>query len=357
MRALFPLVSTLALSLALGACTEQKPEAERPRPVKTMVVAPSPSTVELSQTGEIQPRVETDVGFLVEGRMTARLVEIGQTVKPGDVIATLDDTRLANDLRAAEADLASAATSADLARINLDRQRQLFERDIVARARFEEAESNARVAESRRVAAASTLANARRRVEYARLTATTAGVVTAIGANTGQVVSAGQMVVRIAATLEKDAVFHVSEQVITRVPDDVVVSVALVSDPAVTARGTVREVSPAADPTTRTYRVRVTLVNPPARMTLGASIVGRVDLPTEPLVALPAAALAALDGKPAVFTVATATGQLSLKPVEIARYTDGEIFVSSGLQNGDVVVVAGVTRLRPSQIVTYPQVQ
>ena len=341
-------------ALILSGCTEDPIPPEAPRAVKTITVARLDAAQTLTQTGEIAPHLDTDIGFQIDGRITNRTLDVGAVVKAGDVLATMDSTEVDTALRAAEADLESATSAADLAKITLDRQETLYSKDIVAKARLDEAEANWRAADSRRQAAAAALENAKRRVSFATLRAPSDGVVTAVGANAGQVIAAGQMVVKMAASLEKDAVFFVSERIIHSAPQDIRVGVALVSDPSITTTGRVRDVSPVADQATRTYRVRVALEAPPSQMTFGASVSGTISLPKEQLVVLPASALTAETGAPAVYVVDPATKKLVRKPVAVERYTDREVFVSAGLEAGDVVVTAGVSKLRPDQIVAYP---
>ena len=346
------LATVFSAVLALGACSEAPQQSEPPRPVKTIAVDRAPSTIDLVQTGEIAPRTETDIGFQIDGRLVGRSVEIGQHVAAGQLLAVLDDERVMNEVRAAEADIVSAQAQQDLAQTDLQRQRTLFERNIIAQARLDEAESNWRIAEARAQAAEASLANARQKLGFTRLTSKIDGVVTAVGANPGQVLGVGQMVVRLASVDDKDAVFNVSESVIAVVPDNVRVTVQLVSNPAVSASGRVRDVSPVADPATRTYRVRIALDAPPAELAFGAAVTGTVQLQTAPQIVLPAAAISSEDGQPAVFTVQRETGKLSRKPVTVARFTANEAFISAGLDAGDLVVVAGVSRLRPDQIVS-----
>lgn len=338
-------------ALALVGCSEQKSEAEKPRPVRTVIATPADTGQAMTQTGEVRPHIETDLGFRIEGRVSARLTEIGAAVAKGDVLATLDDRDVQNELRASEADLTSAISSSELARATLNRQLSLYEKQIVAKARVDEADSNWRAAAARRDAAEIAVENAKRKVGYANLVAGDAGVITAVGANAGQVVSAGQMVVRLATTGEIDAVFDVSERIISISPPDIKVRVSLVSDPSVVLTGNVRDVSPTADPATRSYRVRVALPNAPAGMAFGASVLGRIELPSGNLIALPASALTSASGTPAVFVVDRGTGKLQRKTVSVARYSESQILVASGLEKGDAVVVAGVSKLRPDQVV------
>lgn len=336
---------------ALAACSEKAAPPAPPRPVRTVEVQPTATDDVLTQTGAIQARVETDLAFRVAGRVVGRSVEVGARVKAGETLAALDDGDLANELRATEAELNGAQAAAEAAQAALKRQKSLFEKQLIARSELDAAEAEARTSAAREKAANAALANARNRLAYTRLIATDAGVVTAIGANAGQVVGAGQMIVRVAADGAKEAVFDVSERHLAAGSMEMPVVVALASDPRVVVRGSIREVSPAADPITRTYRVRVTLPDAPEAMSLGATVTGTVELPAGKLIAVPGSAITSKEGAPAVFVVDLATGKLALRPVSVARYTGANALIASGLAGGDRVVTAGVSKLRPEQVV------
>jgi RND family efflux transporter MFP subunit len=338
---------------ALGGCQEREHKAERPRPVRTVVAKAAPIGEEVAQTGEVQPHVETDLGFRIEGRVATRLAEVGRAVKKGELLATLYPDDVRNEVQAAEADLRSAEAAEILAKSGLDRQRILFEKQIAALARVEEVEANWRSANARRIAVRSNLENARNKLAYTELRAPDDGIVSAVGVNAGQVVNAGQMAVRLASTRERDAVFSVSERLINAAPEDARVEVSLASNPEVKIVGPIRDVSPTADATTRTYRVRIALPDAPPAMAFGATVTGRIVIPGAPLIALPASAMTGEAGHPAVFVVDPARRELVRRPVEVARYGSAQLMVASGLADGDHVVTAGVSKLRPGQKVAF----
>lgn len=344
-------LTNLLAIFALCACSPDEPRAEKPRPVRTVTAALTDSGEEIVLTGEIRPHVETDLGFRIDGRVVSRLVDIGAMVRKGQVLATLDPRDVSNQLQAAEADLRSAQSSESLTQLALDRQRALLRTQVVAQARVDEAETNWRTAVARRQAAAANLENARNRLAYARLLADEDGVVTAVGANPGQVVATGQMVVKVAATEERDAVFSVPEAVLANGTADFRVRVSLISDPSVQTVGSVRDVSPTADSVTRSYRVRIALPEAPAVMAFGATVSGQVVMGSDRLFVLPASALTRAGGSPAVYVVDPSSSTLRRTDVHVARYSATRIFVSSGLAPGEKVVVAGVSKLRPGQAV------
>ncbi|WP_116424819.1 efflux RND transporter periplasmic adaptor subunit [Pseudomonas citronellolis] len=342
-----------SLGLTLVGCGEEKRLEEPPRPVRTMIIKSATIGEELAQTGEIQAEVQTDLGFRIGGRIATRSAEVGATVVKGQVLATLDPNDVQNEVRTAEAEVASAEAAEQFARSALERQRSLFDKQFVARARVEEAEANWRAANARLNVTKAGLLTARNKLTYTELRAPDDAIVSAVAVNAGQVIDAGQLAVKLASTHKRVAVFDVSERLNTAVSLDTRVEVALVSDPSIKVIGPIRDASPTADEATRTYRVRIDLPDAPPAMTLGAAVVGHLVLPGKPLIVLPASALTSVDGKPAVFVVQTSTHELVRKPIVVARYSAEQALVESGLTEGDAVVTAGVSKLRPGQKVAY----
>ena len=186
-------------------------------------------------------------------------------------------------------------------------------------------------------------------MSFTELKADAPGVLTAIGPGAGEVVQAGQMIVRIARKDGRDAVFDVSAQLIRSAPSDPQITVSLADDPAVTARGRVREVAPQANPVTRTFEVKVGLADPPAAMRLGATVNGRVEIESGPVIEIPATALTKSNQQPAVWIVDPGAGTVSLRNFDVLRFDPTRVVVSGGLDTGEVVVTAGVQALHPGQ--------
>ncbi|MGD9786103.1 MAG: efflux RND transporter periplasmic adaptor subunit [Hyphomicrobiaceae bacterium] len=325
-----------------------KPEM---RPVRTAIVEPRPIDDDRQAVGEIRARQESDLGFRVSGKVVSRAVDVGVTVKAGDLLARLDEQDYQNKLRSAEADVTSAEAVLTEAQANEDRQSQLLAKGVTTRTNYDAALRNRRSAEAQLESAKAALDLARDQLKYAELRADFEGIVTAVGAEPGQVVNTGQMVVRLAKPDGVDAVFNIAESAFRdRKPEDrPQVIVALLSNPSITSEGIVREVSPVADATTRTYQVKVTLTNPPPAMRFGSSVVGRLKAKTAPVVVLPGSALFDKDGKPAVWLFDAKNSEVSLKPVSVSRFEAGRVIIADGLAKGDIVVTAGVNRLRTGQ--------
>jgi RND family efflux transporter MFP subunit len=318
--------------------------------VRTIKVAPVGSRQTLLQTGDIQARRETDLSFQIGGRLARRMVEIGTEVGKGQLLAILDASIVTNEVRAAEADLASADSALHLAQTSEARVRQLHAGESASHQQMDEVTAQLRASAARRDAAEVGRDIARKKLSYTRLVAEEAGVVVAVGANQGQVVGPGQMIVRV-ATRELDAVFSVSEKLVMVASADIDVNISLSANPAINVKGKVREVSPSADPVTRTYQVRVALEEPPRQMGIGATVIGKVELPIGDTIELPAAAMTSEAGAPAVYLVDPARKTIERRKVTVARMEAGRVFVGAGLHPGELVVSAGVTKLRPGQVV------
>lgn len=338
--------------LALAGCDDatEAPAAEA-RPVRTIVAANRTAGDGIALTGHVEAQNQATYAFRIGGRMVERLVNVGDNIAPGQVIARLDPQNEQNALRSAEAAVAAAQANLTHASNALDRQRQLLARGTVARASYEQAERTFLTAGSDLDNAEAQLKIAQDRLDFTELTATDAGTVTERRAEPGEVVQAGQAIIEVARKDGRDAVFDVPAQLLSTVPADPEVTVTLVDNPTVTAIGRVREIAPQADPVTRNFRVRVGLIDPPAAMRLGTTVSGRVELDTGPVIEIPASALTRLDGAPAVWVVDPATLTVSLRQIEVLRFSPSAVTVDDGLAPDEIVVTAGVQALHPGQTV------
>lgn len=345
-------LAALPALLLLPGCGK-KTEAARNevRPVRTVVADPKPIEDDRQAVGEIKPRYESDIGFRVAGKLVSRAVDTGVAVKKGDILARLDEQDFQNKLRSAEADVTSASAVLVEAQATEERQNQLIAKGVTTRANVDAAVKNRRSAEAKLESAKASLDLAKDQLAYAELKADFDGIVTAVGAEPGQVVNTGQMVVRLAKPDQIDAIFNIAESAFRERPTDAKpqIIVSLLSSPAVVTEGRVREIAPVADPTTRTYQVKVGLENVPPQMRFGSSVLGRLKETTAPVTVLPGSALYDKGGKPAVWLFDTASGSVKLRPVVVARFETDRVVVSEGLAKGDVVVTAGVNRLREGQ--------
>lgn len=345
-------VSLVALSAAalLAACSRtEAPAPPEIRPVRVLTIDKRAAGETIALTGSIQAQTEVNLAFRIDGRLVERLVDIGEEVKPGLAVARLDPENEESALQSARAQLVGARARLVEARNQYERLKNLVAENAISRSAFEQAEANFRSAESQVESAQAQVALSENRLRYTQLVSTVAGTVTAQGAEPGEIVAAGRMIVQVARQGGRDAVFDVPAQVKDRVPGTAQITVALTTDPKVTAQGRVREVSPRADPVTGTFRVRVGLVDPPAALRLGSSVIGRAQLERGPNIEVPSSALARSEGRSAVWIVDPKAQTVSPRIVEVARYEQGRVVVATGLQPGDIVVTAGVQALRAGQ--------
>lgn len=339
-----------ATAALLAAC---RPEAETPppeiRPVRTVTIAPRNAGVPVVLTGRIQARDEAALAFRISGRMTERPVNLGDRVEPGQLVARLDPQNERNAVRAAEAHLSGAQGQLTNARANLRRQESLAAKGFIARAELDRAQETFQTAQAQVDAARAQLKVAEDQVEFTELKADAEGVLIAIGAEPGEVVQAGRMIVQLARQGGRDAVFDVPSQVIRTAPADPEITVWPIDEPSAKAVGHVREVAPQADPVTRTFRVRVGLVDPPPAIRLGATVTGQMVVDSGVVIEIPATALTQNNQHPAVWLVDPETSTVSLRNVDVLRFDPSAVVISKGLAPGDIVVTAGVQALYPGQ--------
>lgn len=348
-----PAVFLLFIAVLVSGCGDKTHKQAAPvRPVR-VVIAPSPEASGLFiQTGEIRPHEEALLGFRLDGRILTRQADVGERVTAGQVLATQEPDTRRNQLSSAQADLDSARAAEQLASLNLRRMKLLMPGGAIARSQLDSAQSDWQAARSRRQSSEDSLKTARENLGWSQLTSPANGVITQVSASAGQVVTAGQTVVTLASGDGRDAVFDVAGTQAVSAHAGNEFAVSLLSDSSVVAQGHLRDISPQADPQTRTWRVRITLDNPPPALALGASVQLILHASDESAVALPAAALTRAGGQPAIFVVNTKTLTLHLRPVVLGRYSTSEIFVKTGVSPGETVVIAGVSQLRDGEKVT-----
>jgi len=335
----------------LGACNEGKPPEAEIRPVRAIKVEHRVVSEPIIMLGQIRARDDISLAFRIDGKLIERLVGIGDKVTPGKMVARLDPQTEQNALQSAEADIAAAQAALNQAEKAEARQAELLKRASTSRVIYDQAVQQLQTAQAQLDSAQARQKTAYSRLKYTELQADVAGTVTAKGAEAGEVVRAGQMILRIAREDHKDAVFEVPGQLMTmrRLPRDPVVQIALADNPAIKVTGRVREVAPQADPTTRLFPIKVALIDPPAEMLFGATVTGGISLNSPPVMTIPVTALTSSGGKPAVWVVEPASNTVQLRNVEIIRFDPSLIMISQGLRDGEVVVTAGANILHPGQ--------
>src|SRR6266550_7568707 len=293
----------IVATLALAACSKDQPKKVEIRPVRVTSIQHTLSGDTVSLTGQIQAKDQVNLAFRIGGRLQERNVTVGEPVTPGQIVAKIESQDYQNALRSSEADLASALAVLANAKNTEGRQSELLSKGFTTRVQYDQAEQQLKTAQAQLESAQARLQNAKDNLTYAELNSDVAGVVTAKGAEPGEVVAAGKMVLQIARQGGRDAVFNVPSQIIRRSPKNPEVTVALSDEPMVVATGHVREVTPQADAATGTYVVKVGIDNPPDAMRLGATIIGQIKVQSEPVIQLPGTALTQSEGKPAVWLV------------------------------------------------------
>ena len=339
----------LGALLLLSAC-KRADEVAAPeiRPVRVTTIESRATNGVVSLTGTVQAQTEINLAFRIDGRLIDRSVDIGDTVKPGQLIARLASQNEETSVLSARAQLAAARAQLVEARNNHARMRDLVAESAVSRATFDQAVAMLKTAESQVDSVQAQLTLALNRLSYTRLVSEVAGVVTARGPEPGEVVSAGRMIVQVAREGARDAVFGVPAQLKDIAPKNPEIRV-LTSDPSISAIGRVREVSPRADAVTGTFAVRVRLIDPPAAMRLGSTVTGSVNLDATNAIEIPASALMRSDGTAAVWVVDPQAMTVSLRRVEVQSQDTASVRIGAGLKAGDLVVTAGVQALHPGQ--------
>jgi len=257
-------IGVLVLSLVLAACQKEEKAAATPiRPVRTATVELQEGGEKVSLTGEIQPRYQADLGFRVNGKIFERPVDVGTEVNKDDLLARLDPQQYRQDLEVAKAEVAKAEAEVARSQAQEYRQRELLKNGHTTQVAYDQALKTFKTAQAEVDAVRARQIQASENLGYTELRADNNGVISAIGADPGQVVSAGQMVVRLAQPGEREAVFNIAEGAFKKRPTDTTVRVHLDSNPEIETAGTVRYISPQADPETRTYTVRVSLPEAP----------------------------------------------------------------------------------------------
>jgi RND family efflux transporter MFP subunit len=345
-------VLALAAVALLSSCrSAEEPPAPEIRPVRVITIEQRAAGDMFALTGTVQAQTEINLSFRIDGRLIERTVSVGDAVRPGQVIARLDPENEDSALQSARAQLTAARARLVEARSNFERMRDLVADNAVSQASFEQAEALRKTAESQVETAQSQVVLAENRVSYTRLVSDVSGVVTAQGAEPGEVVSAGRMVVQVAKQGGRDAVLDVPAQVKDGMLADPQITVALAMQPQVTAAARVREVSPRADPVTGTFRIRLGLVDPPPAMRLGSTVTARIKAAPGKAVSyvIPVSALLRSAGQPAVWIVDPRDSTVALRTIEVKEFDPLRVMVAAGLSPGDVVVTAGVQALRPGQ--------
>ena len=314
----------LLATLGMAGCSQEKSEVKDViRPVKVVEIGKVQDTRQLDYSGSVRSRTEMNLGFRIAGKITERLVNVGQHVNSGDVLARVDPSDYELSVKSAEASLDAAERQVETVDLARKRAEQLFARNFASKAQLEQATLTYNQAVASRDSARSTLAQARNQVGYADLKASEDGIVTAVAADIGQVVGAGTPVMTVAVDGEKEVLIAVPEMDIAGFKPGKEVKASFWSDAGLVLDGKVREIAGSADPQSRTFAVRVSLPNDP-RVLLGMTASVRASFGNGPqLVSIPLSALARKDSQPIVWTVDRGADTVHARPVKVADFTRG----------------------------------
>ena len=340
--------SLALLAVALAGCNDQV--AQKPAPTRPVLVATAhyeAETPERSFVGTIKPRIEADMGFRVPGKVAKRLVEVGQTVEVGQPLATLDEVDLKLQAEQAVAEFTAATGVVAQAVAAETRAKDLKAKGWTTDAQLDSAKAAADEARARLNRAERSVELTKNSLSYATLEADARGVVTATLIEPGQVVAAGQTAIRVARFAEKEAVVAIPETLVGRAKSGTA-TVTLWSEPDKKYEARLREISPSADPATRTYLAKFSLPGAGDKVELGmTATLTLADPATMRVARLPLSALFDQGDKPS-FYVVDDKGDVTLRPVQVKSYESNDVVVTGGVDEGAKVVALGVQKLDPT---------
>ena len=338
------LAGIFAAIFLLGGCKEEV-AIQKPPLVKVQQIKFSDAAQEENYSGVVKGRYETNLSFQVGGKIISRDVQAGSFVKAGEILMTIDPKDIAEQFRSADAQVASARAQLELAKSNLDRYTELFKSEAIAAVVLDQYKTQFDAAQAAYAAAVAQARQTQNALGYTTLTADADGVISEISAEVGQVVAAGQTVLKLVQTNEFEVVVDIPENKISAVQIGQRVTINFWATKDIVS-GTVREISPMADSAARTFTVKISL--PEVRnISLGmtANVSMREEISSNAIV-LPLSAIYQTGDSAQVWLVDD--GKVSLKKVEVAAFDDNAVQVR-GLNAGDIIVVAGVQKLRDGQ--------
>jgi len=339
----------------LAGCSEDVPPPEPVRPVLSATVTAVNEQVLGRFAGNIAPRYESTLGFRVGGRIARRLVDVGSEVKKGDLLAVLDPTDQQNQLRSRQGDLARVEAQWINAQANSRRQQELYDRGVGSTALLDRATADLKTSRASLEQARAAASQAKDQVGYSELRADHDAVVTALSAEAGQVVTAGQEVVTLARPDIKEAVIDLPTALVEQLSPAVGFSVQAQLDPSVATQATLREIEPQANSTTRTRQVRLSLAEAPPGLRLGTAISVSASRKVEPQGEVPLQALQEKDGKTQVWVIDEQAHTVSPRSVQVMQRKDSTAIIDASVRPGERVAIAGLNSLTPGQQIKTDQ--
>lgn len=349
------MIFLLLLLTIITACTNPDSKSRPlPRPVKVFRVGERTVDTPISFAGEVRARYETTLAFRVAGKVLVRQVEVGERVRKGQLLARLDpaDYRLAT--QALKAQLAAARAELVFTKADLSRYRELFNQRLISPPELDRHETAVIAARERLAALETQLSQAANQLAYTELHADRDGVVTWLQVESGQVVSAGQPLVKLARIDEKEVLIQIPEHRLDEVHVGQDVVVLLWAKGERRYQGRIREIAEAADPSSRTYDVKVTLLEGLNGAHLGMTATVELPLKTDRQITIPLSAVFAPLNEPSlarVWQVNETNNTVASVPVHLGESVSNERIIVSGLTEGQLIVRAGVHRLKEGQTV------
>jgi multidrug efflux system membrane fusion protein len=341
----------VSIAALLAGCSKPTEKIEEIRPVRVVKLSSDKADVVAEFSGEVRPRIESRLGFRVGGKIVARKVDVGNVVKRGQILMQLDPQDLQLAQAQSNAGLKAAESNRDLAKADLKRYQDLREKNFVSQAVLDSKETAFKAAQASYEQAVAAHRNQSNQTSYTTLVADVEGVVTSVDAEVGQVVAAGNPVVRVAQMGEKEIVIGIPEDkvdALRRVDD---VRVRIWANPNGAIAGKIREISPIADPATRTYTAKISIPDAPPEVKLGMTAYVTFAAKTpEAMIKVPLTALFQDKSETAVWVVEN--GIVKLVRVKVAGTVGNDVLLGAGIVPGQTIVTAGVNLLKPGQKVT-----
>lgn len=352
-RRYFIIAGILILFIITGfifqAYNKSQPAPESIVKVRTITIGNTTDKQGATYSGEVRGRYESQLAFQVSGKISKRYVELGTLVNAGDVLMEIDAKDIQQTVNNNTAQVAAAQSQLKLAESNLNRYRQLLEQSAVSQAQYDQYVNAYNVAVAALQQASAQYTQGINQMGYSLLRVDKPGVVSSIAAEAGQVVSAGQTVITIVPTGELEVEINVPENRMEDIHKAEQIQASFWALPNIIVNGQIREIAPMADQTTRTFKVRIHLMNPPEQIRLGMTASIQINVRTSlQTIAIPLAAIYQ-DGNTPTSVWVVKNNQLILQAVTIGNFGRETVEVLSGLEPGDCIVTAGVHKLHEGQ--------
>ncbi|MEZ7891874.1 MAG: efflux RND transporter periplasmic adaptor subunit [Candidatus Wallbacteria bacterium] len=317
--------------------------------VRTITIGKSDIESNYIYSGEVRGRYETQLGFQVGGKILKRNVELGSSVKQGDILMAIDEKDLAQSFKNCEAQVFAAKSQLKLAETNYNRYGELLKKGAICQADFDRAQTTFDAARAALRQAQALYTQQSNLMEYTLLKADTAGIISSIDAEIGQVIGAGQKVLTLVRNEEKEIEINIPENRIENLRSASSITATFWALPGISVNGKIREISPVADSVSRTYKVRISLLKAPAEIKFGmtSSVAIKNAGNEQSIIKLPLSAIYQTASEPMVWTVSN--GTVNLRQIKINSFGEDGVIVTDGLKAGDIVVTAGVHKLWKGQ--------